>query len=131
MFSWVLLWLCLIWPARAENDPDIGPFCRYQKTKQLIPSTKVQILEKTIDFESPALLLGFYHELNQFNINLHPADENVLVTNSIDNAVLFGDGYQLGLQSLNEQILISRSTFYYQEFIPDISYTLMFQTIQR
>ena len=71
-------------------------------------------MEKEIEFESPGLLLSFLHELNQFKIEVHPSDSNLMISNSIDDAILLGVGFPLGLQSLNDQILISHNTYYHQ-----------------
>ena len=98
----------------SDSQINVGSNCKISKTKQLLPKISPQIMEKEIEFESPGLLLSFLHELNKIKIETHPSDPTLMISDSIDNAILLGIGFPLGLQSLNDQILLSHSTYYHQ-----------------
>ena len=119
--SWSLSTLLLvsvtaITLSRSSDTPDldVGSHCKSSKTKQFLPDNRVHITQKTIEFDSPSIILRYYSSLNEIKIDLHPQDKNVLISSSLDDAVIFGKGFSLGLQSLNSDILLSHEMFYQQ-----------------
>ena len=102
------------------QDLDVGSNCRSSKTKQIIPDPSLRITQQTIEFDSPSLILQYYSSLNDIKIDLHPKDKNILISSSLDDAVIFGKGFGLGLQSLNKNILLSHNMFYQQVMIHSI-----------